>query len=310
MEEEDKKESSPAPVAHQFAQSSQRRHQCVVCLKAFKSNYYLNEHIRIHQNAKPLVCQVCHKAFRFATGLNAHMLLHDANSKIYKCPAANCEASFRSRGNLHQHLKIHYKSKEELSAMWSTIPYLRARKDGYTYHPKPHRNVKSEGALKIGAGGAMSAMVKQEIKAELKQESSKVNDQQAMASNATLQTMNTPAVHPSIASDPYFCGGCNQIVGSACSIGAHIWWHVSETNQKWCFECVVSGCEYKSNIRKDALVHKKTAHSPGVECKVLDQRKELSDNFKCCLYKYFVNLEVPLQERASLFLEGKSRTIF
>ncbi|KAI1732436.1 zinc finger protein [Ditylenchus destructor] len=301
MEEPEKKEVSPAPgvVAHQFAQSSERSRQCIVCLKSFKSNFYLNEHMRIHQNAKPLVCQVCYKAFRFATGLNAHMLLHDANSKVYKCPAANCEASYRLRGNLHQHLKIHYKSEQELNAMWSTIPYLRPRKDGHTFNPNPHRKVKSEGALKIGVGGAMSAMVKQEIKAELTQESGNVNDNQQakMASIATAQTMNTPAVHPSIASDPYFCGGCKQIVGSACSIGAHIWWHVSDTNQKWCFECVVSGCEYKSNIRKDALAHKKTAHSPGVECKVLDQRKELSEYFKCCLYKYFVNLELPIQER-------------
>uniref|UniRef100_A0A915DYJ7 C2H2-type domain-containing protein n=1 Tax=Ditylenchus dipsaci TaxID=166011 RepID=A0A915DYJ7_9BILA len=156
----------------QFARTNKRPHQCVICLKSFKSLAYLNEHLAIHRNMKPFVCDVCNKSFRFSTGLNTHRSLHDENNKIYKCVAGNCPLSFRLRGNLKQHMKKeHYKGEGELDAIWNSHPALTRRKRG-----GPPTGIKKE--IKSEAGcqvvikkeikSGCKVAVKKEIKAEIR----------------------------------------------------------------------------------------------------------------------------------------------
>ena len=60
---------------------------CKICLKHFKSGFYLGRHEMIHTGEKPFACRFCHRRFRKSCNAKEHERLH-TGEKPHSCP--NC----------------------------------------------------------------------------------------------------------------------------------------------------------------------------------------------------------------------------
>ena len=81
------------------------------CTKEFKSSQYLKTHLAYHQSRANFVCPVpqCLKSFNYRHNLSIHMRVHNDN-RPFDCPQ-KCGKSFRTKGNMMDHLRRHYAVK-------------------------------------------------------------------------------------------------------------------------------------------------------------------------------------------------------
>ncbi|XP_076826274.1 zinc finger protein 1035 [Brachyhypopomus gauderio] len=78
-------------------------YNCAVCNKRFSSYSSLQEHQKLHEDARPFKCLVCGKGFTKKKYLTQHQQLH--SERPYRCNF--CSESFKTEPSLLSHHKIH-----------------------------------------------------------------------------------------------------------------------------------------------------------------------------------------------------------
>ena len=97
-------QGSPKASGEQSMQQHERKHQCKVCDKYFRSPSDLKRHILMHAGEKVHKCKVCDKYFTESGSLTKHMRIH-SGEKPFKCKV--CDKCFTDSGSLIKHMRIH-----------------------------------------------------------------------------------------------------------------------------------------------------------------------------------------------------------
>ena len=81
------------------------------CEKEFDLQSSLKAHLAYHKSRPNFACPVpsCNKVFNYRHNLSMHMRVHN-NLRPFECPQ-NCGKSFRTKGNMIDHLRRHYAIK-------------------------------------------------------------------------------------------------------------------------------------------------------------------------------------------------------
>ncbi|KAM4738384.1 uncharacterized protein zbtb48 [Anableps anableps] len=114
--------------------------QCPVCLKSFKSKYYLKVHNRRHTGEKPFACSKCGKRYFRKENLSVHESRGCARVLTYIC--STCSLNFSTKEELRVHVVSH---TGEMPHKCSTCNEQFMYKKNLTMHlmkvhghPKPH----------------------------------------------------------------------------------------------------------------------------------------------------------------------------
>ncbi|XP_047218029.1 telomere zinc finger-associated protein [Girardinichthys multiradiatus] len=114
--------------------------QCPVCLKSFKSKYYLKVHNRRHTGEKPFGCSKCGKRYFRKENLSMHESRGCARVLMYICSI--CSLNFKTKEELREHVVSH---TGEMPHKCSTCNEQFMYKKNLTMHlmkvhghPKPH----------------------------------------------------------------------------------------------------------------------------------------------------------------------------
>lgn len=89
---------------HSRRHTDERPYSCCFCEKAFMRSYTLKVHVRTHTGEKPYSCEVCNKMFAESGNLTTHRRVH-SGERPFKCLSEDCEMSFKTKGQLAEHLK-------------------------------------------------------------------------------------------------------------------------------------------------------------------------------------------------------------
>ncbi|KAJ6637908.1 Zinc finger protein [Pseudolycoriella hygida] len=95
--------------------------KCPICHKSFPDG--LKRHMRVHSGERPYVCIECGAAYKQAYGLTMHKAIHNDSGELYYCDTCNNGKGYRSKYALKDHLKAHYRVRNEdatLASMKST----------------------------------------------------------------------------------------------------------------------------------------------------------------------------------------------
>jgi len=98
------------------------------CDKSFKAKGHLSDHIKKHLNLKPFQCSQCQAKFERSSTLKIHMHTHSAE-KPYVCSFEGCKKSFKEKGNMKTHLKIHKNPQKIDEEMEFTPPAIKDTKE-------------------------------------------------------------------------------------------------------------------------------------------------------------------------------------
>lgn len=90
--------------SQQFDECSQKKYQCQLCNKRFKSRTTLEGHIRIHTGEKPFKCEICEKCFAEQGNLKQHIRSMHLNIRAFICE--KCKQGFKT----HYSHQIHRRS--------------------------------------------------------------------------------------------------------------------------------------------------------------------------------------------------------
>jgi hypothetical protein len=95
---------------------------CKLCHKSFKTEYFLNKHIKIdHENKKDgFECDICHKKFTLHHSLMCHK--RHTHKKLIKCIFDGCKVMFSHNFVMKLHYdEVHLKIKVEVSFHFDII---------------------------------------------------------------------------------------------------------------------------------------------------------------------------------------------
>ncbi|KAK5617162.1 hypothetical protein CRENBAI_011656, partial [Crenichthys baileyi] len=101
-------ESCPVLQSPIGAQPAEKLVKCDVCGKAYKHNYEMKAHRRIHTGERPFSCKTCGKGFMRSSGLAVHMRIH-TGQRPYSC--RTCGKSFTQLNSLNYHRGTHSAGK-------------------------------------------------------------------------------------------------------------------------------------------------------------------------------------------------------
>ena len=115
------------------------------CQKRFAQYSSLQKHERIHTGCKPYICNECGKAFTQLSNLKRHERLH-TGEKPYACDV--CEKAFSTVSNLKQHQQVHtdeqVRSKFECQRCGKAYFY----QSSLSKHVRSHEKKDAKAALK------------------------------------------------------------------------------------------------------------------------------------------------------------------
>ncbi|XP_037029941.1 zinc finger protein 175-like isoform X1 [Bradysia coprophila] len=100
-------------------QSHLKRHDpstwevCHICKKSFPDG--LKRHMRVHSGERPYVCHICGASYKQAYGLTMHKAIHNESGELFYCDT--CNKGYRSKYTLKDHLKLHYRVRNDDSAL-------------------------------------------------------------------------------------------------------------------------------------------------------------------------------------------------
>ncbi|KAM4739207.1 uncharacterized protein FYW61_003778 [Anableps anableps] len=83
---------------------SEKSVKCDICGKAYKHNYEMKAHRRVHTGERPFSCRTCGKGFMRSSGLAVHMRIH-TGQRPYSC--RTCGKSFTQLNSLNYHRGTH-----------------------------------------------------------------------------------------------------------------------------------------------------------------------------------------------------------
>ncbi|KAM3955179.1 uncharacterized protein ACR2FA_010963 [Aphomia sociella] len=83
-------------------------YECRYCLKTFRAETSLADHVNTHTNLNTYQCDICEKMFRYKQTLRKHLKWH--SGEIQKVICEVCGGSFNDQSNLKSHLQtVHQK---------------------------------------------------------------------------------------------------------------------------------------------------------------------------------------------------------
>ncbi|KAG5669478.1 hypothetical protein PVAND_017365 [Polypedilum vanderplanki] len=121
----------------QVHSSNNEKFECVICLKNFKKQVSLKNHLQTHK--KNFQCQICGRKFSRVCDLKEHMRFHDG---AFRCEI--CFKKFGQKGHLKTHSKIHDKNRSKPHKCHH-CDYSTDRKHRLTSHLKIHDENREKG---------------------------------------------------------------------------------------------------------------------------------------------------------------------
>jgi uncharacterized Zn-finger protein len=102
------KDNDKTEGLHTLVDEKLDRFKCTFegCKKVFSQKYRLMIHVRSHQGIKPFKCSQCSKTFVEKANLKVHIRTH-TGERPYQCDFENCQASFKTSGQLNDHKNKH-----------------------------------------------------------------------------------------------------------------------------------------------------------------------------------------------------------
>ncbi|KAK4304491.1 hypothetical protein Pmani_023557 [Petrolisthes manimaculis] len=125
---------------HQVVHSSERKHLCDVCGKAFKHEYTRDKHVKtVHRDDREHMCPQCGALFKAKAYLDQHLSHVHTTKERVKCK--HCGHDFKTEANLRSHIKTVHKTKNRKYPCKNCCKTFLAPKD-LARHSKVHTGVK------------------------------------------------------------------------------------------------------------------------------------------------------------------------
>ncbi|KAK3870361.1 hypothetical protein Pcinc_024412 [Petrolisthes cinctipes] len=125
---------------HQVVHSSERKHLCDVCGKAFKHEYTRDKHVKtVHRDDREHMCPQCGALFKAKAYLDQHLSHVHTTKERVKCK--HCGHDFKTEANLRSHIKTVHKTKNRKYPCKNCSKTFLAPKD-LARHSKVHTGVK------------------------------------------------------------------------------------------------------------------------------------------------------------------------
>ncbi|XP_070497892.1 zinc finger protein 62 homolog [Chironomus tepperi] len=113
--------------------ATDKKFQCKICDKQFKSKYYLNRHEKLHN--KQFKCEICNKMFSINSHLDDHKKTIHENPGSFECEI--CGKKFNLKHHVQNHQKTHNKNRPK-SFQCQRCDYATDYKSTFKKHQKSH----------------------------------------------------------------------------------------------------------------------------------------------------------------------------
>lgn len=96
------------------ADTVDRPYKCDICGKAYRLEYALRWHMKIHTGDMPFKCEACDETFRCRSELTRHISMKHCDREPELFPCGICNKHLSSEMTLRDHIKIHMGEREFL----------------------------------------------------------------------------------------------------------------------------------------------------------------------------------------------------
>jgi hypothetical protein len=152
--------------------SSNIRHECPVCGKAWDAKSKLDQHMRSHTGDKPYHCELCDFATNVSTNLNRH--IKTVHRKESKYPCRFCDKVLSQKCNLDRHERTHTGEKpyscEYCSRSFADQSSRKNHQQRCSSRPGVGLDVLSSVVLEAEQGSTYERFLKNTGKSQFKQE--------------------------------------------------------------------------------------------------------------------------------------------
>ncbi|KAG0729654.1 Zinc finger protein 16 [Chionoecetes opilio] len=128
---------------HQVVHSSEKKHLCDICGKAFKHEYTRDKHTKtVHRDDREHMCPQCGTLFKAKAYLDQHLAhVHTTKDRV---TCRYCGNNFKTEANLRSHIKVVHKPRNPKYTCRTCNKMFLAPKD-LQRHSKVHTGIKEFG---------------------------------------------------------------------------------------------------------------------------------------------------------------------